>query len=54
MRERLNFVFDALVRINDRQEQHSDDTAEDLTDIQRVIESVCADLDDAETVVEPV
>ena len=39
-REWLDFIFDALVRINDRQEQHSDDTAEDLDDIQRIVETL--------------
>ena len=38
--EVLTFIFDALVRINDRQEQHSPDTAEDLDEIQRAIETL--------------
>jgi hypothetical protein len=42
--ETLTFIFDALVRINDRQETHSDDTAEDLQDIQNAVERLRGDL----------
>ena len=40
--EDLDFIFEALVRINDRQEPHSADTSEDLNDIQRAIERLRA------------
>ena len=38
--EVLTFIFEALVRINDRQEQHSQDTGEDLNEIQRAVETL--------------
>lgn len=39
-RERLTFIFEALVRINDRQEEISAETADDLADIQNAIEEL--------------
>ena len=38
--EVLTFIFEALVRINDRQERHSPDTADDLNEIQRAVETL--------------
>jgi uncharacterized protein YerC len=38
--ECLDFIFDALVRINDRQERFSFDTSEDLDQIQKNIETL--------------
>lgn len=38
--EVLTFIFDSLVRINDRQERHTLDTAEDLSEIQRAVETL--------------
>lgn len=35
--EILQFVWEALTRIIDRQERHSPDTSEDLTDITNAI-----------------